>query len=231
MIPVFAGRMIPSRVRVFLALLMGVLILPTLQGKGLLPPTFADLTIAFMKEIIVGLMMGFAIHMVFFAVEFGGEIMASEISLTRGSTFDLQTHEHRSGIALLLFNFAMLLFFITGMHREMLYAIVKSYECVPYGLFGNGFGNIELILKATSNVFLLGVRMAAPMIALNFVVTVTFAILGKAAPNFNVFVVSFAARILAGLMLLSLVVGLLTQYILTDMRQGPTLMLKFLLRE
>ena len=41
--------------------------------------------------------------------------------------------------------------------------------------------------------------MSAPVIAINFVVTLTFAVLGKVAPSINAFTESYSARILAGL--------------------------------
>jgi flagellar biosynthesis protein FliR len=64
--------------------------------------------------------------------------------------------------------------------------------------------------------------------AVNFTVTLTFAILGKAAPGMSVFTESFSVRILAGLTLLGLTLGLTAQIVLSHLRESPEVMLRLL---
>jgi flagellar biosynthetic protein FliR len=68
--------------------------------------------------------------------------------------------------------------------------------------------------------------MAAPLLAINFIVTFAFAILGKAAPSINVFSESFSIRILAGMILLGLTFGLTAQAVLNALRGSPDMMLR-----
>ena len=70
--------------------------------------------------------------------------------------------------------------------------------------------------------------MAAPLMAINFIVTLTFAILGKAAPGINAFSESFAARIFAGLTIFGLTLGLTAQIVLSHLRESPELMLRLI---
>ena len=64
--------------------------------------------------------------------------------------------------------------------------------------------------------------------ALNFVVTLTFAILSKAAQGVNAFAESFPVRIAAGLMLLALALGLTAQLVLSGLQTAPELMLRLI---
>ena len=67
--------------------------------------------------------------------------------------------------------------------------------------------------------------MAAPFIALNFLVNISFAVLGKAVPKMNVFITSFAVRIMCGLPLLISSILLITAYILDHSRRSALVML------
>jgi len=66
------------------------------------------------------------------------------------------------------------------------------------------------------------------MLALNFVITLSFAILSKAAPGINAFAESFAVRIFAGMTLFGLTLGLTAQVVLSQFGQAPELMLRLI---
>ena len=72
--------------------------------------------------------------------------------------------------------------------------------------------------------------MSAPVIAVNFVVVLTFAVLGRVAPSINAFTESYSARILAGLAVLGLTFGLAAQYMLGYLEKAPDLMLQLVRR-
>ena len=80
-------------------------------------------------------------------------------------------------------------------------------------------------VREVANVFVLGTLMAAPFIALNFIVNLSFAVLGKAVPKMNVFITSFAIRILCGLVLLVSCILLISAYILEHSRRSVEVML------
>ena len=70
-------------------------------------------------------------------------------------------------------------------------------------------------------------QIAAPIIAINFLVNMTFAVLGKVAPKVNVFITSFAVRILTGMAVLFATTGLIAHYIL-DRASGVPEMIQLL---
>ena len=80
-------------------------------------------------------------------------------------------------------------------------------------------------VRETATVFVIGILMAAPFIALNFLVNISFAVLGKAVPKMNVFITSFAVRIVCGLALLISSILLITAYVLDHSKRSVLVML------
>ena len=69
--------------------------------------------------------------------------------------------------------------------------------------------------------FLIGLLIAAPVIAVSFLVNVVFSILGRAVPQINIFIESFAFRILTGLAVFGLTLQLMSQHIVNYLRRLP----------
>ena len=133
-----------------------------------------------------------------------------------------------SAVSTLLYYLSILLFFISDCHHAVVLAFMRSFQIAPLGVptFSNNVA--EYFVVQTGNIFLIALQMATPMMAVNFTVTFTFAILGKAASGMNVFTESFSVRILAGLTLLGLTLGLTAQIVLSHLRESPELMLRLI---
>ena len=224
-IPLFAGKMIPKKIRTAFALMFALLINPLVPADLELANHFAGAILLALNEMCIGLLLAMTVRMVFFAVELAGHLISYEIGLMASNSVNPLLGSTDATITTLLYYFSLLLFFVSGVHYDVLKAFIMSFELLPIGAFFLKASPTVEFVEEVSHVFVIGTLMAAPFIALNFLVNVSFAVLGKAVPKMNVFMTSFAIRIFAGLLLLVSSILLISSYILENSRRSVEIML------
>lgn len=225
-LPLVAGRPIPVMVRVGLCVCIATL-LAGLVPVATIPVTLWSLAWAAGLEVLLGLALGFVVRMSFASVEMAGRIITSEIGLT--ATPGMGVPEPGSEpLASMLSTFAIVLFFLFGGHLTMLAALTRSFDLMHPGSPGLAPGAADSMIWATSHLIELGLRLAAPFIAMNFLVTLTFAALGRVVPKMNPFVISFSMKIIAGFTLFASAGALIARYLYTEFDDTPVRMLQLL---
>ena len=228
MVPVFSGRNIPVPLRIAIAAFLGWVGLQNISGIAVPPPDVVGLILATAHELITGLLMGLGVRLMFFALEMAGQIIATEMGLVVSAQIDPVSQNSSTPVGVGLTLFGTLLVLISGAHHAVFAAFARSFALMPPGTIGFNRSAGEVFVQSTGSIFLLAVQMAAPLMALNFVVTLTFAILSKAAQGVNAFAESFPVRIAAGLTLLALALGLTAQLVLSGLQTAPELMLRLI---
>lgn len=225
-LPVFAGRPIPVMMRLGLGVGLAT-ILAGVVPQAQLPNSGWDLLVLSAGEVLLGLALGFMTRLVFGAVEMAGRLISSEIGLTAAPGMGVPEPANEP-LAALLSSLAVLLFFLSGAHLFVLDALTRSFHLVHAGAPAiDGDAGVALI-RATAHVIELGLRIAAPFVAMNFLVMLAFAALTRAVPKINVFILSYSARVFAGIALLSGAGALIARYLYVEFGEMPATMLQIL---
>ncbi|MBC2606019.1 flagellar biosynthetic protein FliR [Pelagicoccus albus] len=227
--PVFSHKSIPVIAKITLASGFAIMALPMVESGIAFPQSAWALALWMAKELAVGALMGIAIRMIFFVLDFAAHVITVEIGLQPGPEFDPSTASGQGNPLGTIIYFLGLMLLLSGSEYDVLLAFMKSFEIAPLGYFGiNSYAADYIILK-TVDIFKIGILMGAPIIAVNFLVNLVFAVLGKVVPKLNVFILSFSARIFLGTTVLALTVGLIAHYAVNYIAETPEMVLRFIL--
>lgn len=229
LLPGLTGQPMPVTLRLGLAFSVATLLAPVIPVPAEVPVTLLGLIGGVGGEVLVGLVMGFVGRMAFYATEMGGRVIATEIGLTATPGVDAPTAAAEP-LASMLHRFAVLLYFLVGAHLMAIGAFAHSFRFAPPGLAGLNPGAADQLIVITGKTFGVGVQLSAPFIALNFLLTFAFGLLGRTVSKVNVFLLSLGARSLAGVALLGGAGVLIARYLLSAFEHLPADMLVYLPR-
>lgn len=218
--PLFSVPNFPVQMRIALAGLLAFVTMPFLPACPL-PGTLLGLVLAFAKEIGAGLVLGFVSRLVFYLLEFAGSVIAAEMGLNLAATVNPFSAARSEAPALIFFYLGAILFLTLDLHHWVLAAFQKSYGILPVGGATLGPALLNDVVGRTSRLFLLGTIMAAPIIAVSFLINLVFSVLGRAVPQMNIFVESISFRLLAGLIVLGMTLNVTAQHVGGYLRRLP----------
>ena len=224
--PVFSARSFPPQLRVALGALLAWLVLPALPATAPLGDSLGSLVGAMIVEVCVGLLLGFVSRMVFFALDMAGAVIATEVGLILPPGVNPLQDSQATVASVLLFYLAAMLWFSLDLHHWLLLGFRDSYRLLPLGGAHVSEALLTDVLGRTAKTFVVALQLAAPVMAISFIITLVFSVLGRAVPQMNVFVESFSVRILVGLTVFGLTCQLMAQHIANYLRRLPEDMLR-----
>jgi flagellar biosynthesis protein FliR len=220
--PLFSGPRIPVRLRLALAAFLAMMIAPGLtEPVDILKLDLLQLILLLFKETTVGIFLGFISRLVFFTIQLAGYFISTEIGL-QTSTLIVPTDPVPVDVPAAVLNLlAMMLFLSLDVHHSLIIAFQQSYSALPIGAGKITNALFDDFTLRVSKTFLLAIQIAAPLIAISFLLSVIMMMLGRAVPQMNVFFESFTIKLFGGLVVFSLTMNLAAQRISDLLKKVP----------
>jgi len=207
--PVFSSRGVPNSYKIGLSAIIAVFIL-LIQGTNQVVPSDLSYLLVVVREILIGLLMGYVATLLFMVIQMAGSFIDIQIGFGIVNVLDPLTGTSVPIIGNLKYVFATLIFFSMNGHHYLIDAVIRSYNWIPLSndVFQRIYnGNLsEFLITTFGQAFMLAFQMAAPLVVALFLTDVALGFLARTAPQFNVFVIGIPLKILVGLAMLLLLI-------------------------
>lgn len=195
--PVVSHPSVPARVKIAFSAVVAIAIMPSVQ----VPPdslSFPRAYVLVMQQVLIGGALGFAMRLVFAAVELAGDLIGLQMGLSFATFVDPQNANQTPLVGSFLGLMAMLIFLSLNGHAHLIAAVTDSFTTWPVGGAGIPFGS-KVVATWGAELFRLGLHISLPVLTAMLVCNLALGVLVRAAPQLNLLSVGFPATLWLGL--------------------------------
>lgn len=201
--PVFSVQNLPQIAKILFALVLSIVIFPLVGWQKLPGGWQMELFIPFaIKEVCLGILLGFVTRMFFFAVSGAGEMVSVSMGLSNGQLFNPALNSSSTTVEQLKTIMATLLFLAFNGHHVFLKGLVMSYRALPLEQWNFSGMSLEQITSMGQGVLVASLQLSAPVVTAILLLNVGMGILGRVVPQINVLSLGFAVTLLGGFLAL-----------------------------
>jgi flagellar biosynthetic protein FliR len=202
--PFFSNQAIPYYVRIVFSLVTALVLTPSLPAK-VLPIDFGlgNIATVFLSEIMAGVILGFAASLVFYGLQYAGQIISFQLGFSLINVIDPQTNVESPVFSFFQNYIGLLFFLMINGHHWFLLAINESFSSLPIGGIQFQAPLVEYVIRLSSQILVIGLRIAGPVLAVSMITDVVMGVLGRAAPHVNIIIVGMPLKLLVGFSCLS----------------------------
>jgi flagellar biosynthetic protein FliR len=200
LLPVFRTQAVPNHVKVLAVVSLTFMLFPLVRGElEPLPLNPAGLAGAVIGEILLGTVFALSMHLILGAFQMAGQLITFQMGLGFAQVVDPQYGTQEVLFSQWLQVIATLIFFSMDGHLVIVKALVESFRTIPLGGFLADARLYGKVLALSTQMFLIAVKIAAPVTAVLLITQAGLGIIAKFSPQINVLIVSFPLTIVLGL--------------------------------
>ena len=222
--PFYGMSNTPNRVKIGLGFFISMLVYSMLGPYETIAYNSVEgYAVVVLKEAVTGFLVGFGANICMSITLFAGQIVDMDIGLSMATIFDPTTKEQTSISGGFYQYIVMLMLIVSGLHRFLLQALIDTYELIPVnGAIFHEDALLAAMLQFLSDYIVIGFRICLPVFIVILILNVVLGVLAKVSPQLNMFSVGIQIKILVGLAVMFLTVGMLpsaAEFIFTEMKR------------
>ncbi len=205
LMPVLGHRLVPTQVKIGLIGLISILLYPVVSTSlPHLPVSPGLLAFIAVQEILIAAVLSMLAQIIFAAAQLAGQVMSYQMGLAIANVVDPATSAQIAAVSQFSIVMAMLVWLVSGAHHSFLYALMDSFQILPIGQPLALAAGWSAMNSLAGDMFVLALRLVAPMLLLLFFLYVALGLLSRAVPQIQVFFVSFPLTVGVGFLAFAL---------------------------
>jgi len=206
LLPGFGETNIPARVKLSIALLLTLIILPLHRNAYHVDVTsIAPLAVLMVHELMIGIVLGATARVTLSALSVAGSVIAQQLGLGFVTAIDPTQGQQGQIIGNFLTILALTLLFATDSHYLVIAALSESYRIFSPGEVMPTGDVAALATTAFAGAFKIGLQLSAPFLVFGLVFNIGLGVLARLMPQMQVYFVGVPLSILAGFLILAVV--------------------------
>jgi len=196
--PVFGARTVPVTAKLAFSIVLTMIIFPVLPPAPVVDPLSGTALLIVFNQLLIGAAMGLALQMVFAMFIVGGQIIAFQMGLGFASMVDPGSGTQVPVISQFYVIILTLVFLALDGHLIFVDVIADSFRTLPIGVDGITKEGMWAMVIWGGNMYSGAVQIALPAIAALLLINLTFGVVTRSAPQFNIFAIGFPVIMVAG---------------------------------
>ena len=207
--PFFGDSAVPRKVKVGLSLFVAIFMYNIVNKPDLEYTSAVGYSVIVVREVITGLLIGFAAYICNSIILFAGNIIDMDMGFSMAMEFNPSLNTQSTITGNFYYYLVMLILVASDMHSFILRAVCDSFTVVPIGKAVFDWDHLVLsITKYMGDMFVIGFRIFLPFFACIMILNCVLGIMAKVAPQMNMFSVGMQLKLLVGFAVLFLTIFL-----------------------
>ena len=202
--PVFNNAALPVRVRLIAGLAIALAVAPALPPLPEIPAgSWVGLAVM-AEQILIGVLLGFALRISFAAVDVAGELIGLQMGLSFATFFDPTSGGQTPVVSEFLGLLTALVFLALNGHLLALMVLVESFTLLPVSTTPIHAAAFAALMAWSAILFSTGLLLALPLITALLIANIALGVLARIAQQLNLFSVGFTVTLALGFLVLLL---------------------------
>jgi len=203
--PPFGGASAPTQIKIGLTVFLTLMLMPIVP----VPNVAASVSLAMivLREMAIGIALSLSIRALIAGAELAGSLSGTQVGLSMGAVVNPQSGVRNNMLAVLYANLTLLTFFGLNGHHALIRTLATSYDTMPIGIGHIDASIVKSVTELLGLVFMIGVRLAMPIIVVLLVVELAMGLISRVAPMLNLMTVGTPVRLVIGLLVVAAVIA------------------------
>jgi flagellar biosynthetic protein FliR len=204
--PFWGGKTAPGLVRAVITFGISATTYPFVSVATSLPeaPNVLFLAIALAREVLVGLLLGWTAQLLFVGMRFAGHLIELKMGLGLAQLIDPNEGGQTSLFSILFDLIAVMIFLSLNGHHLLIRALLASYRVFPLADNHLSLVLVQEMVSAAGTLFVIALQVSAPVIVGLLLSDIALAIMARAVPHLNIFLIAPPLQLAFGMLLVLL---------------------------